>query len=193
MKKTKIYYPTYSITLIIILFVATLITSFWNEYYNIVLLRPLDLNEYSNWYRYLSYPLYVSGLNEWFWSSLSIFVCGGILESRSFKKHIIYITLLSTLIGGVIYTMLNQNQQYEIPMGSPHMISYGFFAAAFVIGIKNWKELRNYEKIILVLGFIGIIFISRDNLGFYAGTMAVIGIMVVYTLVLIKKTGHNTV
>jgi len=193
MKNTKISFPKYSIALIIILFIGTLITSFWNEYYNIVLLHPSDLYEYNNWYRYLSYPLYVSGLNQWFWNSLSIFICGGILERRSFDKHIIYITLLSTLIGGVIYTILNQNQQYEIPMASPHMISWGFFGAAFVIGIKNWKELRNYEKIILVLGFIGIIFISRDNIGFYVGTLAVIGLMIVYTLVLIKKTGHNTV
>lgn len=187
MKKQRLFLPIYSILLILILFLSTILTVYWDKFYDLVLLRPTDLNIPKNWYRFLTYPLYISEIWTWFLTSISLFVFGGIIEKRLSTKYIIALILFSSFLGGLIYVIANQSDMNPLPMGTAHMISWGYWSSAMVVGFKFRKELNLLEKIILGLSFIGVFFISRDNLGFFIATLSVIVSISVITLLIKNK------
>jgi len=164
-----------------------MLTLFWDKFYNIVLLRPTDLHDPKNWYRFLTYPLYINGLRTWLIVSISLFFFGGIIEKRLSSKFIITLIFFSTLFGGLIYAIINQEHTIPLPMGTAHMISWGYWASAIVIGLKFRKELNLIEKILLSLSFVGVFFISRDNLGFFIASLSVIVSIILITLLIKNK------
>lgn len=187
MKKRKLFLPKYSILLILVLFLTTIISIYWNRFYDLVLLRPMDLNSPTNWYRFFTYPLYIYDVWTWFITSVSFFVFGGIIEKRLSTTYLKALILFSSFFGGLIYVLLNQNIINPVPMGTAHMISWGYWSSAMVVGFKFLKELSLLEKVFLIFGLIGVFFISQDNFGFFIASLSVIISIGVITLIIKNK------
>ena len=178
--------PRISLILILILFVSNIITlTFYDTQKYILLFPSLDLFEPWNWYRLITYPLYVGGLIAWFHNSLVIVLTGYIIENRLKKQKIIVLIFLSSIIGGLIYVLLNRDNPL-VPIASPTMITWGYWAAAIVIGLNHWKSLILFEKIVLALCLLSILSVWNDNIGFFSGQIIVILTTGVMTFIQIK-------
>ena len=95
--------------------------------------------------------------------------------------------LLSSFIGGFIFILINHNDPNNTPIASPTIISWGYWAATIIIGLKFWKTLNLFEKIILILCFLSIFSIQNPNLGFLLGQISVIVIIMLVSLIKVKK------
>ena len=181
--------PKVTLILIVVLLISNILTTFIQPLQDYILLYPSNIKEPWNWYRLITYPLVVGGLVAWFLNSLVLLFTGYIIERRIAKSDLLGLIFISSIIGGLIFLFLNQNSQYNIPIASPTMISWGYWAASIVIGIKYWKGLNLFEKIILILCFLSILSIQNDNLGFLIGQIAVI--VIIMTIALIKIKNKN--
>jgi membrane associated rhomboid family serine protease len=179
--------PRIAIYLILILFVSNIITLIFSEIGNIVMLYPSNLGEPWNWYKLITYPLYVGGLVTWFLNSLAILCYGYIIENRLKKTDLVGLILISSIVGGLFFIVFNQNSEFNVPIASPSMIAWGYWAATMVIGIKCWKSLNLFEKIIFILGFFSILSIWNDNFGFLLSQIIVIVLIMILTIIKTKK------
>jgi len=93
--------PRITIYLILILFVSNIITLISSQIGALVMLYPSNLGEPWNWYRLITYPLYVGGLVTWFLNSLVMLCYGYIIENRIKRTDLIGLILISGIIGGV--------------------------------------------------------------------------------------------
>lgn len=78
--------------------------------------------------------------------------------------YLILILFVSNII--MFFMIFNQNNEFNVPIVSPSMIAWGYWVATMVIGIRFWTSLNLFEKIVLALGFLSILNIWNDNLGF---------------------------
>lgn len=177
--------PKFSLILIIIFFVTNLLTLLFPRLSSIFLLYTSNLSEPLNWYRFFTYPLYVGGMINWIHNSLVIFLTGFIIENKLKRKGLIILILLSSFIGGFSFIILNQND--NLSMATPTMISWGYWSATIVLGFKFWKAFNLFEKVIVVLCLMSIFSIWNDNLGFLIGQILVIIIVAISTVIKIKK------
>jgi membrane associated rhomboid family serine protease len=151
------------------------------------MLFPSNLKEPWNWYRLITYPLYVGGLKAWFLNSLALILYGYIIENRIKKYDLLRLIFISSISGGLFFMIFNQNNEINIPMASPTMISWGYWAATIIIGLRFWKTLNLFEKIIMVFGFLSILSFWNDNLGFLLGQLIVVILIMTLTILKIKK------
>lgn len=174
--------PRVSIVLVFILLISSILTTIFSQFYDILLLFPSNLNEPWNWYRLFTYPLYCNGLKTWLLNSIPIIAAGYIIESRVKRNEIIGVILISNVMGGLFYIILSQNDELNTPLASPIMISWGYWAAAEVIGIKNVRSLNLFERIVLVLCFVNIFSLWSNNLSFLMGQISSIVTIALFTL-----------
>ena len=179
--------PRLSLVLIVVFFIFNILTQVFQEFSNLLFLYPTNLHEPLNWYRFISYPLYVGGLLKWLLSSLAFLLLGYLIEHRIKRSYLIGLIILSSIVGGLVYTIINQNDSYNIPIASPTMISWGYWAAGIVIGIKFFKELNTFEKVILILYVLSIFNIDIQNKGFLFGQLSVIIVISILTILKVQK------
>ncbi len=179
--------PKISLILISILFISNILFSLIPELREMALLYPSNLSEPLNWYRLITYPLYVGGLSTWIQNSLVIILTGFIIENKVKKKDLIGLILLSTIIGGLVCIIFNQGEEYNIPIATPTMITWGYWSATIIIGLKYWRTLNLFEKIVMILCFLSISSIGNDNIGFLLGQVSVIITVAILTMVKYRK------
>jgi len=179
--------PRISLILIAIFFVFNIFTIVFQGLGDTLFLYPSNLKEPLNWYRFITYPLYVGGLTKWFLSSLAFLLLGYLIEHRVRRSDLIGLIILSSLIGGLVFTIINQNDSHNIPIASPTMISWGYWAAGMIIGIKFFKELNTFEKIILILYALSIFSIQAQDKGFLVGQIIVIIIIAILSFIRVQK------
>ncbi len=179
--------PRITIYLILILFVSNIITLISSRIGAFVMLYPSNLGEPWDWYKLVTYPLYVGGLATWFLNSLAMLCYGYITENRIKKKDLVGLILISSIVGGMFFMIFNQTNEFNVPIASPSMIAWGYWAATIVIGIRYWKSLNLFEKIVLGLGFLSILNIWNDNLGFLFSQVIVIISIMILTIIRVKK------
>jgi|GEM_PF-1899772 len=182
--------PRITIYLILILFVSNIITLIFSQIGALVMLYPSNLGEPCNWYRLVTYPLYVGGLLTWFLNSLALVYYGYIIENRLKRADLVGLILISSIVGGLFFMIFNQNSEFNSPIASPSMIAWGYWAATIIIGIRYWKSLNLFEKIILGFGFLSILSIWNDNLGFLFSQIIVIILIMILTIIKIKITNR---
>ena len=189
----KAHNPKIALWLIGVLFISNLLTLFIRSFGQAVILYPSNLNEPLNWYRFVSYPLYVGGLLSWLYNSIVLYLTGLIIEIRLTKKPIIMIILSSVIIGGLVAILINQGDPINRPIASPTMITWGYWSAAIVTGVYHWKSLNLFEKILLGLSLLSIFSIQNQNFGFLIGQIVVIAIVAIISIFVIikRKKGHN--
>ena len=175
--------PKISMALVGTFLISSILTLAIPKFGDCVLLYPSNLREPLSWYRLLTYPFYVGGLIPWFHNALVILLTGYIIEKRISRKDLIGLIILSCLIGGFLYILLNQGDIYDTPMASPTMISWGYWSAAIVIGLKIWKNLSKAEKVIMLLCVASMLSAWDENLGFFIGQLSVILIIAILTLI----------
>ncbi|MFO7830136.1 MAG: rhomboid family intramembrane serine protease [Bacteroidales bacterium] len=183
----KTHFPKISFILVLILFLTNILTLFTPKFSDSILLYPSNLSEPFNWYRLITYPLYVGGLTAWFFNSLVILFAGYIIESKLQKNDLIGLIFLSSVIGGLVYIIINQNDTHNLAIASPTIISWGYWGATMVIGLKNWRTLYLFEKIVMILFILNVFWISNENLGFLLGQITVIITIMIITLIKYKK------
>lgn len=176
-----------SLFLVTILFVSTILTLVFPRLGEIVLLYPSNLDEPLNWYRLLTYPLFGAGLLDWFYNSLAILLTGYIIENKIKRNELIGLIVLSSIIGGLIFIIINYGAKYNSPIASPIMISWGYWSATIVIGLRNWRTLNLFERIVMILCFLSVLIIWHDNLGFFIGQLSVILTIVLLTILKFGK------
>jgi len=152
-----------------------------------VLLYPSNLDEPLNWYRLLTYPLFGAGLLNWFYNSLAIVFTGYIIENKIKRRELIGLIVLSSIIGGLVFIIINYGAEYNSPIASPIMITWGYWSAAIVIGLRNWRTLNPFERIIMVLCFLSVLIIWHENLGLFIGQLSVILTIVLLTILRLGK------
>lgn len=175
--------PKISLILITIFFVSNILTFLIPSIRDIFLLYPSNLPEPLNWYRLITYPLYVGGSLTWFHNSMIIILTGFIIENKVKKQDLIGLIILSSVIGGLIYIILNQGEVYNRPIATPSMISWGYWSATIIIGLKYWRTLNVFEKLVMILCFLSIWSIGSENTGFLFGQLSVITIVAILTLI----------
>lgn len=176
--------PKVSIILVSILFITNILTLYIPVLGNALMFYPSNLTKPFNWYRLLTYPLYVSGLFVWITNSIIILATGYIIESRLNKKQVIGLIILSSIIGGIGFAIMNFNDIKNVSLVSPVMISWGYWSVTIVVGLKCWKEFKIFEKIITVLCLISTIAIWDVQIGLVVGKVSVV--LVTMSLVLMK-------
>jgi membrane associated rhomboid family serine protease len=190
--------PKISIFLITIFFISNILTLTVPKLSEIVLLYPSNLHEPLSWYRLITYPLYVGGLLAWIHNSLIIVLTGFIIENKLKTKNLISLILFSSIIGGLIFIIVNQGDTYNTPIASPTMISWGYWSATIIIGLRFWRTLNLFEKIVMILCFLSVLSIIgmwHRDFGFFIGQLSVIITIAILTILkfLKHKTGHNMV
>jgi len=183
--------PKISLGLIIMFFISNILTLYAARIGNAFLLYPSNLYEPLNWYRLLSYPLYVGGGLSWLHNSLVIFLTGYIIESRIQKKDLFVLILLSSIIGGLSFVIFNQGDYHNAPIASPTMISWGYWSMCVIVGLKYWRTLNIFEKIIVILCFASILSLGNDNFGFFIGQLCVIVGIAIFGVIRIKNHKNN--
>ncbi len=186
--------PKISLILITVLFFSNILTLFIPKLSEIVLLYPSNLFEPLNWYRLITYPLYVGGLLTWVYNALVILLTGFIIENRLKKPDLIGLITLSSIIGGLIFMIINHGESYDIPIATPTMISWGYWSASIIIGLRFWRTLNLFEKIVIILCFLSVFSIGNENFGFLLGQLTVIFTIAILTLIKCRKykqTGHK--
>ena len=183
--------PKISLILITVFFVSNILTLLIPRLSDIFLLYPSNLSEPFNWYRLITYPLYVGGLLTWFHNSLVIFLTGFIIENKVQKQDLIGLIVLSSIIGGLVFIIFNQGETYNSPIATPTMISWGYWSATIIIGLKYWRTLNLIEKIVMILCFLSILSVWNDNFGFLLGQLSVIAIIAILILIKYRKVKTN--
>ncbi|MFP4556796.1 MAG: rhomboid family intramembrane serine protease [Bacteroidales bacterium] len=179
-----------SLVLVTLLFVSTILTLIFPRLGEILLLYPSNLHEPLNWYRLLTYPLFGGGLLNWIYNSLAIVLTGYIIENKIKRQNLIGLIILSSIIGGLVFIIINYGDTQNSPIASPTMISWGYWSATIVIGLRNWRILNLFEKIVMILCFVSVLIIWHDNLGFFIGQVSVI---LTIALLTILKFGRREV
>jgi membrane associated rhomboid family serine protease len=175
--------PKISLILISVLFISAILTLFIPKLDDVILLYPSNLYEPWNWYRFITYPLHVGGLLAWVHNSLIIVLTGFIIENKLKKQDLIGMILLSSIIGGLVFVIINFGDTYNTPIATPSMISWGYWSATIVIGLKYWRTLNLFEKIVMILCFLSILSIWNDNFGFLLGQLSVIITIAILTMI----------
>jgi len=174
--------PKISIFLIAILFVSNILTFIIPTLSKFFVLYPSNLHEPFNWYRLITYPLYVGGLLAWIYNSLIIILTGFIIENKLKTKNMISLILLSSIIGGLTYIIINQGETNNIPIAAPSMISWGYWSATIIIGIRYWRTLNLFEKLVMILCILSTLSIINIDFGFFIGQLAVIFTIALLTI-----------
>ncbi len=174
--------PKVTLILILTLFISNILCLFIDSIANNIVLYPSNLTEPWNWYRLLTYPLFVGGLSSWIFISIVIFFTGLIIERKLKRIEIIRLIFISSFVGGMIFTIINYGNEYCRPIASPIMILWGYFGATLVIGFKYWNSLNLFEKIIIHLCFLLILMIYNNNFGFLIGEISVIITIMIITI-----------
>jgi len=183
--------PKISLILITIFFISNILTLLTPRFSEIILLYPSNLFEPLNWYRFITYPLYVGGLLSWIHNSLVIFLTVLIIEKKIRKQYLTGLIILSSIMGGLIFIIINQGGAYNKPIAAPTMISWGYWSATIVIGLKYWRTLNLFEKIVMILCFISILSIWNENFGFFMGQLSVILLISILTIIKLRKLKTN--
>ncbi len=178
----KTHNPRVTLILIGLLFISNILVLFIPSLRQAVLLYPSNLNEPMNWYRFITYPLYVGGLLSWFHNAVVLYFTGLIFEVRLTKRPTILIIFISVLIGGLVAIILNQGDPINRPIASPSMISWGYWSTAIVTGIFYWKSTNLLEKIILGLCIVSLLSINNPDHGFLIGQIVVIVVIAVIAI-----------
>jgi len=179
--------PKLTLWFITILFFSGLILAFFSQLGEYTILFPSNLKQPWNWYKLITYPFAGVGLLNWLTNSLVLILTGYIIENHIIRSDMIKIIILSSVIGGLIFIIFNQNDVYNRGIASPTMISWGYWAATIIIGVKFWRELNLFEKIILILCFLSITSLFFEDIGFLLGQIAVIICIMTFTLIRIKN------
>lgn len=129
----------------------------------------------------------MGGLLTWTHNSLVIVFTGFIIENKLKKQDLIGLILLSSIIGGLIFIIINHGETYNIPIGTPTMISWGYWSATIIIGLKYWRKLNLFEKSVMILCFLSILSIWNDNFGFLIGQLTVILTIAILTMIKNRK------
>jgi membrane associated rhomboid family serine protease len=175
--------PRFTITLVLILLISGILTTFLPWISNLIILNTNNLTQPSNWYRFFTYPLIVGGLFNWLWNSIVLLLTGYVFENRTTKGYMIAICLISTFIGGMIYSIFNQGTL--IGLIGPSIISWGYISAIIVCGLKFWKTLNVYEKVILILSMISLLsIIAPENIGIILSQIIVVTFVAILALTL---------
>lgn len=155
-----------------------------------LILFPSNISEPWNYYRFITYTAY-SGMAYWFYNSISFLLAGYVIEKRIMKKGIIILTLFSAIIGGLTCIIVNRNDELNLGVAGLTMISWSFGAAAIVCGLKYWKELKLFEKIITIVFMMGVIFIDFENdAGVVCGQIVVV-IMTIISVIIFIRTNKK--
>ena len=174
--------------LVIILFISNILSALISEFSNIIILQPEHLNEPEDWYRLITYSFNWS--SSWLYQVIIILITGFVIEHLLKKKTIISIILLSVITGGFIYLLLAQNNEMNIAITGPRMIVIGYSVTAIFIGIRNWKTILVFEKIVVISCFIfAFPFWNLTNINFFdtqidysIAQIAVILIIIIFNL-----------
>jgi hypothetical protein len=114
---------------------------------------------------------------------LVLVLTGFIIENRIKKRDLIGLILLSSFIGGLLFIIINQGDINNRAIATPTMISWGYWASTIIIGLRYWRGINLFEKIVVILCFFSVFSINGEDLGFTIGQLSVIVVIMVLTLI----------
>lgn len=179
--------PIIALSIVYVFFLTNILTLLSDEIYNAVVLFPQDIKNILTWYKLVTYPFYTNGLVRWLHNGLVIVIAGYIVEQRLSRKKVIVFFALTSIIGGLIYSIINVDDPLNRPIASPVMISWGLFSCAFILILKRIKSSLLFEKIVFGLFIISLLFIDFIDFGFFAGRLSVIIFGMLYGLIFDEK------
>jgi len=174
--------PKVSLSLIAVFFISLILTSIFDNLNSVLVLYPSNLAEPWNWYRLLTYPLCVGSIVNWLHTSIVFILTGFIIEKRLQKKDIILYIFLSSIIGGLVFIIVNQNQPYNIGLASPIIITWGYWATALITGIRDWKNLIVFEKVIIALCILSFLGLFSEDIGLMLAQFSAVILISIMTL-----------
>lgn len=155
---------------------------FEKEISEYLILYPSNLSQPLQWYRFLTYPLESVGLFGWLRIALIILPAGYIIEKRTHKKNLISIISISALLGGLLFTFINHNNELNQPIASPGLIAWGFWIAAVACGIIQWKDLNYIEKIIIIIFLLNVFSFNHTDFGYLVAQIGVVVTILAFVL-----------
>lgn len=168
--------------LISTILIRTIGVLFEQEISEYLILYPGNLSQPLQWYRFLTYPFESVGLFGWIRIALIILPAGYIIEKRTHKKNLVSIISISALLGGLLFTLINHNDELNRPIASAGLISWGFWIAAIVCGIINWKDLNKIEKAILMIFLLILFSFNHTDFGYFVAQIGVVVTVLAFTL-----------
>ncbi len=175
--------PFVSLLIVGLLFISNGLTLLFEGLSDEFLLFPQDIKQVGKWYKLLTYPFYVGGLAQWLHSAIVILMSGYVLERRLTKEKVIGLMALSSITGGLIFSLIKVNTlALNVPIASPTMITWGVSSCAFVLVIKQIKASTLLDKIVAGLYLVSLLSMDFIDLGFAMGQVAVILLGLAYGL-----------
>ena len=179
--------PTFTIKFLIMLLVSTILIRtigmlFEKEISEYLILFPSSLSQPLHWYRFLTYPLDSVGLFGWLRIALIILPAGYIMEKRTHHNTLVIIIVISALVGGLLFTLINYGNELNRPIASAGLIAWGFWIAAITCGIFQWKDLNRIEKAIIILFLLNIFSFNHSDFGYFVAQIGVVATVLAFVL-----------
>jgi len=146
----KIDFSKVSLLVVIVIFALNITSKFISGLDDFFLLYPSNLEEPLNWYRFLTYS-FGGGIDTLLEYSALIIMASLIMENKIKSKELIFLSVISVVIGGVIYAVISKD---NIPITSSGMLFWGYAGAAFSIAFINYTILHKYQKYLLFILFL---------------------------------------
>lgn len=176
--------PLVSIILTIVLLGSTLLTMFLPDVGNAFILHKanLSLSQPGNWYRFVTYPLYIGSINDWLVSSLLLLLMGAVIERRMYKSDIVLFIFLSTVVGGIVFMASSHD---DLPLAAPGNIIWGYCSATMVLGFRNWFNSESIERVALIACVL-FLFLQLRDFNVVAFATQLIVMLLIGTLVWVR-------
>jgi membrane associated rhomboid family serine protease len=167
--------PTGLIYLVLFFLITTILGFVYHDFfYANIILFPSDLKNINSWYKFFTYPLYTDGLVYWLYYSVIIVFAGYILRNKLTDKSQWMIILFSTLLGGLTYSLMAQNKNFDQPLAGLSFIAWGLSTCAVIQVIKKFNSSINFERIFVGLFILSIFLSDYSNLAYVTAQVSVI-------------------
>jgi membrane associated rhomboid family serine protease len=179
--------PNLTIKLLLLLLISTILIQTGGMFIEIEIARffmlyTSNLYEPLNWYRFLTYP-FAGSLFSWIGVTSVILPAGYIIEKRTCKRNLVLIILISTILGGLLFTLVNRNDGLNRSIASPGLIAWGFWITAITCGIINWKLFQKIEKAIIIFFVLSVFKFDHADFGYFIAQIGVVAAVLAFILV----------
>lgn len=154
--------PKISLYYLGFIFCMFIVSIIFPSLFEAIVLYPINIVEPLNWYRFITHPYFIGGFYNFLLISIFLIIFGIQIERVLNRNQIITVILISSILSGLVFATLNYNFN-NIPLAGCFIITWAYSGIALVLGIKNWKNLILFEKIVIIFCFVSIFDIFEFN------------------------------
>ena len=145
-----------SLILILLFFIGTMIQIDSDNTKNYLSLIPERTFNPLYWYSILTFSFIHGSFGHFFRDTIFILLLGLSVEKMMNQKSIIFSSIVSVITGAIVLTTMTEG---DLPLFGANFLIYGYIGMLITMWIITKNKFNLYDKIILVLSCVLIIFL----------------------------------